>query len=154
MEALRRALWRLGGILVKPRATARALREDEGRHDGLVLGLLYFFGVGTLEVLRGVATARVTANLSGVLMLAAAVGRVLVVPIVVLVACETVLGRARSHRRGLMLVPLVVAVTLAHELAVHGVALPSFGPELVGGGLAVALSWWVRPVLATQEERA
>jgi hypothetical protein len=147
-----RALWRYGGVLVQPRATARALRADEGRHDGLVLGTLYLLGVGTLEVLRGVAMARVMADLGGLLMLVAAVGRGLVAPIVVLVACEVVLGRARSHRRGLMLVPLVVVATLAHEAAAQGLPVRALLPEIVGGLLSVALAWWVRPQLATQEE--
>jgi len=147
-----RALWRYGGMLVQPRATARALRAGEGPHDGLVLGVLYLLGVGTLEVLRGVAMARVTADLGGVLMLVAAVGRVLVAPIVVLVACEVVLGRARSHRRGLMLVPLLVVATLAHEAAAQGLPVRALLPEIVGGLLSVALAWWVRPELATQEE--
>jgi len=152
MRALARALSRYGGILVQPRATARALRPDEGVRDGLWLGVLYLLAVGTLDVLRGVATARATANFSGVVMLLAAVGRVLVVPIVVLVACEAVLGRARAHRRGLMLVPLLLVVAAAAELAVHGVGLPKFGPEIVGAALSVALAWWVRAAVAPQEE--
>lgn len=152
MNSLLRTLGRFGGMLVQPRTTARALRADEGRYDGLWLGLLYLLSVGTMDLLRGVATARVTANFSGMLMLVSALGRVLVVPIVVMVACETVLGRARSHRRGLMLVPLLVAVTLAHELAAHGHALPSLVPEVVGGVLAVALSWWVRPAIAAEAD--
>lgn len=153
MDALWRALQRFGGIMVAPRDTARVLRPDEGRWDGLAIGLLYLAAVGTLEALRGVAAARVTADLGGVLMLLSAVGRVLLVPIVVLVACETVLGRARAHRRALMLVPLLLAVTAAHELAAHGVALPTWVPEITGGVLSVALAWWVRPVIEPQEDR-
>ncbi|MCX4239879.1 hypothetical protein [Paraliomyxa miuraensis] len=154
MSPFLRALWRYGGLLVRPRATVAALEADEGRHDGLVLGLLYLFGVGTLELLRGVAAARVTADLGGLLMLASALGRVLVVPIVVLVACETVLGRVRSHRRGLMLVPLLVVVTVAHELAAHGHALPSLWPEVAGGSLCVGWAWWVRPAVEPEEAEA
>lgn len=152
MHALVRALRRYGGMVVHPRTTARALRADEGAHDGLWLGLLYLLGMGTLEILRGIATARVTANLSGVLMLLAAVGRVLVVPIVVLVACETVLGRARSHRRGLMLVPLLLTVTVAQELALHGLALRAYVPEIVGGLLSLGLALWVRDAVAAEPE--
>jgi hypothetical protein len=154
MNPLLRALWRHGGMLVQPRATARALLADEGRYDGLVLGVLYVACVGMLEVLRGVAMARVTADLGGLLMLAAAVGRVLVAPIVVLVAVETVLGRARAHRRGLMLLPLLAVSALAHEAAAQGWAVRAFVPEIVGGLLGVALAWWVRPELAAQEDPA
>jgi hypothetical protein len=154
MNPLLRALWRYGGLLVQPRATVRALRPDEGRWDGLVLGLLYLLAVGTLEVLRGVAMARVTADLGGLLMLVAAVGRVLVAPIVVLVACETVLGRARSQRRGLMLLPLLVVAALAHEAAAQGLPVRSLVPEVAGGLLSVALAWWVRPAVAPEEGAA
>ncbi len=155
MGSLLRALARYGGILVQPRATARALPDDEGLYDGIWLGVLYLLSVGLLDVLRGVATARVTANLSGLLMLLAAVGRVVVVPIVVLVACETVLGRSRAHRRGLLLVPLLVVVTAAHELSFHGLALRAFVPEIIGGLLCVALALWVRDeVPPVREESA
>lgn len=152
MHSLIRALHRYGGMLVHPRATARALRADEGALDGLWLGLLYLLSVGTLDILRGVATARVTANLSGALMLLAAVGRVLVVPIVVLVVCETVLGRARSYRRGLMLVPLLLTVAVAHELAAQGLALGNYVPEIVGGLLSLGLALWVRDAIAAEPE--
>jgi hypothetical protein len=152
MNPLLRALWRYGGLLGRPRATVAALSPDEGRWDGLVLGLLYFLCVGTLEAMRGVAMARVTADLGGVLMLVSSVGRALVAPIVVLVAGETVLGRARSYRRGLVLLPLVVVAALAHEAAAHGVRVPSLAPEIVGGVLGVALAWWVRPAIAPQED--
>lgn len=151
MSPLLRALWRYGGMLVRPRATARALAADEGRWDGLVLGVLYVLCVGTLELVRGVAMARVTADLGGVLMLAAALGRVLVAPIVVLVACETVLGRARSHRRGLLLLPLLVVAALAHEAEAHGVHVRALVPEIAGGLWCVALAWWVRPAIAAEE---
>lgn len=151
MHSLMRTLWRFGGILVQPRATARAMKADEGRWDGVWLGALYLLSVGTLEILRGVATARVTGNLSGLLMLVAAVGRVALVPIVVLVACETVLGRDRAHRRGLMLVPLLLAVAVEHELAMHGLGLPAFVPEVVGGLASVVLAWVVRDSLAPEE---
>jgi hypothetical protein len=153
MNPLLRALWRYGGMLVRPRATARTLRAGEARWDGLVLGVLYVLCVGTLELLRGVAMARVTADLGGLLMLASALGRLLVAPIVVLVACETVLGRARSCWRGLMLLPLVAVAALAHEAGAHGVQVRALVPEIVGGLLCVALAWWARPELATQEER-
>jgi len=152
MNPLLRALWRYGGMLVQPRVTARALQANEVRWDGFVLGVLYLLCVGTLELLRGVAMARVTADLGGLLMLASALGRVLVAPIVVLVACETVLGRTRSCWRGLMLLPLLVVAALAHEAGAHGVQVRTLVPEIAGGLLCVALAWWVRPELATVEE--
>ena len=154
MSPLLRALWRYGGLLIRPRATARALRADEGRWDGLALGGLYVLCMGTLELLRGVAMARVTADLGGVLMLAAALGRVMVAPIVVLVACETVLGRARSHRRGLLLLPMLVVAALAHEAAAQGWPVRELLPEIAGGLGSIALAWWVKDEIAPQEEPA
>ncbi len=154
MQALPRALYRFGGVLVRPRETVRSLRDDEGIYDGIWLGLLYLLCVGTLDVMSGVATARATANFSGFLMMVASLGRVLVVPIVVLVACETVLGRTRSHRRGLMLVPLLLVVAAGHELAVHGLVLRDFVPEIIGGVLSIALAWRVREAVSPLEEPA
>ncbi len=152
MNPLIRALWRYGGIVVQPRATVRALGPTEGARDGLWLGGLYLLAMGTLEVLRGIATVRATANFSGLMMLLASVGRVLVVPIVVLVACETVLGRTRSHRRGLMLVPLLIAAALGHELTAQGYGLRAFLPEILGGVLSVGLTWWIRGEVEPVEE--
>ncbi|MEM9463199.1 MAG: hypothetical protein AAGF11_54160 [Myxococcota bacterium] len=152
METLTRALRRYGGMVVQPRKTAAGLDPNEGVHDGAWLGGLYLLSIGVLEILRGVATARATANLSGLLMLVTAVGRVLVVPIVVLVACETVLGRSRSYRRGLMLVPLVLVVAAAHELTAQGLSVPNYGPEIVGGVLSIGLAAWVREAIPSLSE--
>ena len=151
MQALLRALARYGGILVRPRATVRALAPHEGQRDALLLGTLYVLGAGLYAIFGGIASLRATANLGGLVALAAAFGRVVVVPLLVIVACETVLGRERAHRRGLMLVPLLVVTMLAHELAVHGVSLRSYLPQIVGGLLSVLLAWWVRKHVPPEE---
>lgn len=154
MNALMRALWRYGGILTQPRATAKALRVDEGASDGLWLGGLYLLSVGTYRLMEGLATLLATANLNGLLMFLAALGRVVVVPILVLVACETVLGRDRAYRRGLLLVPMVLISAVAHELAIHGVGIRAYVPEIIGGLVSVLLAWWVRPQIEAQKELA
>lgn len=154
MSSLTRALWRYGGVLLAPRATVRALRPDEGQRDGLWLGLLYVLAVGTFGLIEAAVTLRATPDLGGLVMLLAAVGRSLVVPILVLVASETILGRRRAYRRGLYLVPLVLIASLAHELGVHGVNLPTFGPAVVGGLAAIALTWWTRREVAEEEVEA
>lgn len=145
MSSVLRALWRYGGILVQPRPTMAALPPSEGLRDGLWLGLLYVLVTGTYGLLQAVATALATANLGGIVMLLGALGRTMVAPILLLVACETILGRRRAYRRGLFLVPLVVAASVAHELGLYGIDLPPFAPEIVGSLAGLALVWWVRP---------
>lgn len=149
-SSVARALGRYGGMLVAPRATVRGLGPDEGLRDGLWLGGLYLLATGTYELLEGAVTLRATANLNGLVMLLSAVVWALLAPMLVLVAGETVLGRDRAHRRGTLLVPLLVVVTLAHELVAHGLRLPAFAPEIVGGLLSVALAWWVRAEVEPQ----
>ncbi|MEM7158063.1 MAG: hypothetical protein AAF799_34800 [Myxococcota bacterium] len=149
-----RALWRYGGILTQPRTTARSLQVDEGAADGIWLGGLYLLSVGTYKLMEGLATLLATTNLNGLLMLLAALGRVVVVPILVLVACETVLGRDRAYRRGILLVPMVLVSSLAHELAIHGIAIRAYVPEIIGGLVSVLLAWWVRPEIEPQKELA
>ena len=41
---------------------------------------------------------------------------------------------------------------LAAKLAAHGLALGSYVPEIVGGGLSVALAWWVRDAVEPAPE--
>lgn len=139
------ALARYGGILAAPRRTAEALSPDEGHHDGVVLAGLIMFAMGSYSILEGVAGIYALRNLGAVVMLLAALGRLLIAPVVVLVAAETLLGRARSYRRGVALVPMLLVMAAAHELRVHGVEIASFVPEIVGGLAGIALAWWIRP---------
>lgn len=151
MTALLQALRRYGGLLLAPRATVRALRPDEGLRDGLWLGGAYLLAMGTFELLEALVTLRATPDLGGLVMLLAAVGRTLVAPILVLVACETVLGRARAHRRGLYLVPLLLVAGLAHEAGVHGLRLPFYVAPVIGAVLAIALAWWTKGEVMPEE---
>lgn len=144
MDALISALHRYGGVIAAPRATVAGLTADEGQRDGLVLGGLYVLTVGTYALMEGIAGIVATRDLNALIMLASTLGRVLVAPILVLVAAETLLGAGRSHRRGLSMVPMLVAAIVVHELSAWGVAVPPYCGELVGGGLGLGLAWWIR----------
>jgi hypothetical protein len=140
-----RALVRWGGILVQPRATVRALGTDEGARDGWWLGALYLVGTSAYALAEALATLVAVRNLGGVLAVAMVLGRGLLPPILVLVVAETVLGRARAHRRGLALVPLVVVGAATHAARQLGhAAIDPVMAAVVAGLLGVGLVWWVR----------
>lgn len=147
VPAIVSALGRFGGVMTAPRATVAALRPDEGRRDGWVLGGLYVFAVATYAIIDSLAAVVRMHDLSAFIMLASTLGRVLVAPVLVLVAAETLLGASRSHRRALSLVPLLAVVTIASELAHAGVKVPMFAPEIVGGVLGLALTWHIRSAI-------
>lgn len=148
------ALYRYGAILIRPRETAAALDPDEGIRDGLWLGVLFVLGGHVYPLMEAVATAWAVRNYSGALMLGAALGRSLVAPILVLVACETILGPGRGYRRGICLVPLVLVSVAAHLLVRVGVPVPgpTWGPAVVGGVASLALALWIRPSVPALDE--
>ncbi len=117
MDAVAQTLRRFGGVITAPRATIERLRDDEGLHDGLVLGLLYVFAVGTFALIESAAGLFATRDFNAVIMLASTLGRLLVAPILVLVAAETLLGSGRGHRRGVALLPMLAVAVIGHELA-------------------------------------
>lgn len=146
--------WRFGAMLLAPRRTASALEPTEGQRDGWALGLLYLFGAHTYPLIEATAGALAVRNLNGFIMLFSALGRALLAPILVLVVAETILGRARAHRRGVCLLPLIVVGTIAHALVQNGTAIPgpSYLPALVGGALGALLAVWIRPVVEPEED--
>ncbi len=136
------ALTRWGGVLVAPRRSVGTLLPAEGRHDAIVLGTLYVLGTSVYPMTVAIATVVSTHS---IVALASGVARVLLTPIVVLVLVETLLGRGRSHRGGLTLLPLVVIGTLAHVAATLGLpTLPGLWPDLVGAVGAAGLALWIR----------
>ena len=152
MEALVSALARYGGVITAPRRTVAALRAGEGERDGLVLGLLYVVAVGTFALIESIAGIVAMRDLGAFVMLASTLGRLAIAPILVLVAAETILGKGRTHRRGLALVPLIAVAVAARELAGLGVDVPMYAPEIVGAVLGLALTWWIRPEIPRQQE--
>lgn len=145
---------RYGGILVQPRATAAELTDGEGRHDGAILSVLYIVGSHLYPLADATANSLATRDFNGLVLLGSAVARVLVPPVLILMVAEALLGRGRSHRRGLSLVPLVVVTALAHLAKQNGVGLggPSYLPEIVGGVLGVALAWHIKPAVEPTDE--
>jgi hypothetical protein len=147
------ALARWGGVLVAPRTTVAALPEQEGQRDGLWLGLLYVVGTSLYQLAEGVATLYAVRNYSGLLAVASILGRALLAPILTLVVAETILGKERSHRRGLSLVPLVVVGSVVHMARQMGHSLPlsELGAAVAGAVLGVGLVAWIRPVVPPEQ---
>ena len=147
MDSVASALRRYGGVMVAPRQAVARLRRGEGRYDGVILGLLYVFAVGSYDLIEGVAGLVATRDLGGLLMVASAAGRLALPPVLLLVAAETLLGESRAHRRGLALLPLLAVGVVAHELVWLGVKAPNFAPELLGALGGLLLTWRIRPAV-------
>jgi len=152
MEPVASALRRYGGVLVAPRHAVAGLRRDEGRHDGLILGLLYAFAVGSYGLIEAMAGLVATRDLGGLMMLASAAGRLALPPVLLVVAAETLLGERRAHRRALALLPLLAVGVIAHELPWLGVKVPAFAPEVLGAVLGLVLVWRIRPAIEPDPE--
>ncbi|MBL4683615.1 MAG: hypothetical protein JKY37_03410 [Nannocystaceae bacterium] len=147
MDALTSMLRRFGGVITAPRRTIAALDPEVGHRDGLILGSLYVFAVGTFALIESAASIAATRDFNALIMLASTLGRLGVPPILILVAAETLLGSSRSYRRGLALVPLVMLAVISHELAAAGIQLPSYSAEVAGGILGLLLTIRFRPVV-------
>jgi thiol-disulfide isomerase/thioredoxin len=145
LQALARFVSRVGGILVRPRATVSSLDPDEGRRDGLWLGLLYLIGGHVHPLLEGVATLVAVRNWGGVMRVFSGLG-VLLAPILASIVAETILGPERRQRAGLCLAALVAVSVAAHGAGWLGVALPVPGWVVapVGVAASVWLAIWLR----------
>jgi hypothetical protein len=147
-----RALARYGGALVAPRATVAALPPDEGARDGVWLGLAYLLVTGVSPFIEGLANLNATRNFNGAMMVLAALGRSLIVPIVALVIVETILGAGRAHRRGLALMPAVVVVLALRHVPWRALSPWPFVPEALAIVAAIGWAVWMRPAIAPVEE--
>jgi L-lactate permease len=145
---------RFGGWLVRPRAHAATIHPDDGRWDAVVLGVLYAVGTSVYPIVEAVAALLAVRDFGGLLAFATALGRVVIAPLLVLVAVETVLGPARSYQRAAGLLPLVIVGTAAHAARQFGWSVPggAFAPDIVGGLLGIALAWWIRDAIAPVKE--
>ncbi len=155
MNTVLQTLARYGGVLVQPRATLAALSIDEGRWDGVVLGVAYLAGSQLLRLAQGLAGLAATQDFNGLLVLAQALGRGLLPPILVLFIIESLLAPEQNYRRGVYLLPLVVVAALARLLTIVGVIggagaalqVPSYAPEILGAVLCAVLVLRTRSVV-------
>lgn len=152
------AAWlsRQAGVLAAPRTTLAALRPDEGARDSgwaLVAWLLATAVFDLVEVVARVAALR---TLGATLLAVADVAIALLPPYVATFAIELVLGRARAHRAGTLLAPMIAVGAALHLGAALGLWLPRWGwlPPLLAGVVAVAFAAWVRPAIAPRTERS
>jgi hypothetical protein len=137
-----------------------------GRWDAAAMVTLYTLGCGVPTLGDGLASLVALGIKTGGFTLLAAAARVLLAPVLVMVAIESLLGNDRGHRRGYFLVPFVAVAVLGHRLEGMGIAigralggglLGGLWPELLGGALAMLAAWSARdavsPVPQVAEER-
>ncbi len=151
------AVGRWGTALLGPRRYASAAEPTVGQRDALWIGALFVVGTALYPVAEAVATLWATRNPNGALMLASALGRALLAPIITLVVAGTILGDTRRHQRALGLLPLLILGTTAHALQQMGtpVSVPMFAPEIAGAVLGAGLAFWIRPAVVPHgEERS
>ena len=155
MTTVVQTLARYGGVLVRPRATLAELSLEEGRWDGVVLGLAYLASSQTLGLARGLAGLVATKDFNGLLVFAQALGRGLLPPILALFIIESLLAPEQNYRRGVYLLPLVLMAALARLLTIAGViggagaalSLPAYAPEIAGAILCAVLVLRTRSVV-------
>jgi hypothetical protein len=146
---------RWGGWLVRPRVHAATVRPGDARRDVIALALLYAIGTSVYPMVEAFASLWAIRDVNALLPFAAEIGRIVLAPLLVLVAVETVLGSARSYQRAAGLLPLVIVGTAAHAARQLGWSIPggAYVPDIVGGLLGVGLAWWIRESIV-EEERA
>lgn len=163
MSSMRGALQRFGGILIRPKATLKALGANqgrwegrwEGRWDGWLLAALFVLGSQVERLTETVARFEVFRSL---LLLANGLALALLTPLLVGLLVESVVGAARRHMRHLPLVALVLLATIGNLLRQQNITLPGphYLPEMLGSAWAVGLALWIRkrmPAL-TESERS
>ena len=148
------ALGRIGGYLLGPRAHAAVVEPGAGRWDAVLLGALYAVGTSIYPIAESLASLWAVRNWGGVVTVAAALGRALIAPVLLLVIVETVLGSTRAYQRAAGLLPLVLVATAAHAARQMGWALPGgpYMPEILGGLLGVGLAFWIKPAIVPERE--
>lgn len=165
MTTVVQTLARYGGVLVRPRATLAELSLEEGRWDGVVLGLAYLASSQLLGLARGLAGLVATQDFNGVLVFGQALGRGLLPPILVLFIIESLLAPEQNYRRGVYLLPLVLLAALARLLTIAGMigsagaalSFPPYAPEIAGAILCAVLVLRTRGVVPpepSEEEEA
>ncbi len=148
-NSLGEALDRWGAFLLQPRATLASLAPDAGRHDGWWLGMLYVLGSQLVPLGQALKSASVMMNGSAMLSLASQFGRILLPPMLLILAVEFMLGNARAYRSSLFLLPLVLcgaAANLARHAGVGVIADST--PIFVAGAWALFLAMSSRSAIA------
>jgi thiol-disulfide isomerase/thioredoxin len=142
-EAMKKLLERIGGILIRPRATLLGLPADQGRHDGWWLVALFVLGSQIDRLIGAAARFEV---FQSVLLLFNAVALAVLTPILVGFMVEGVVGGSRIRYRHLPVVALVLLATLGNLLRQQGVSLPGprYFPEMLGAVWALGLALWIR----------
>lgn len=146
MSALRAALDRFGGILVRPRATLEALGPGEGRRDWWVLAGLFVLGSQIEHLTEAIARYQAFRSFW---LLVNGFALALLTPLLVGLLVESIVGAGRSRYRYLPLVALVLVATVANLLRQQGVVIPGprYLPEMIGALWAAGLGVWIRKAM-------
>jgi hypothetical protein len=149
-------LARTGGMLLRPRRTVAALRDEEGEHDGRWLGALWVVAAHGWDLVELCARARALRGWDLALGVVGGIGMVVLAPVLALVACDAVLGPERQHRGGACLVAMVAVAALWNALALVGVDMPAMSLTIEAGvaASAAALAVWIRPAVPPRKEAA
>ncbi|MBC8073873.1 MAG: hypothetical protein IAG13_36480 [Deltaproteobacteria bacterium] len=141
---------RQGGMLIAPRQTVAALGPDEGARDGTWAVLVYMLAMHVADVIAAIAKLVALRDIGVV----ADVAMGLVVPFMTTFAVELALGKARAHRAGVCLAPMLLVAASLHLLDVGGViGWPMrWLPGVIAGLCAVAFAVWLRPSITPRKE--
>ncbi len=154
LGSLTAALRRFGGVLVQPAATIEALRaspESVGRWDGWLLVALYVIGS---QIERLVETIERFQVFRSVLLLFNGLALALLIPIMVWLLVEGLVGTQRARFRHLPLAALVLTATIGNLLRQSGIGWPGpvYLPEIIGALWAAAIAIWIRKEIPAEPE--
>jgi hypothetical protein len=154
MSAMRSALERWGGILVVPRRTLAALRDDPpgvGRFDAWWLMGMYVAGSQIQRLTEAVAKFEVIGSYP---MLFNAIAIALLAPVMVALLVEGLVGANRARFRNLPIAALVFVATIGTLLRSLHVDLPgpTYLPEMLGTSWAAALAIVIRKSMPAESE--
>ncbi len=136
---------RLGGMLVAPRRTVAALDPDTGARDGTWTVLAYVVAGKVDAIVAAIARVVRLGSADALLMSAAELGISLLPPVAATFVAELVLGRARGHRAGVTLAPLVGLAAFGSFVSAAGWRLqPTWIGDALGVAAALGLAWWIR----------
>jgi thiol-disulfide isomerase/thioredoxin len=144
---------RLGGMLVAPRRTVAALEPSAGARDGTWAVLAYVVAGKVDAIVAALARVVRLGSADALLMSVADLGLSLLPPVAATFVAELVLGRARGHRAGLTLAPLVGVAAFGSFVAAVGWRFePSWIGDALGVAAALGVALWIRPAVPTEKD--
>jgi thiol-disulfide isomerase/thioredoxin len=136
---------RQGGMLLAPRRTVAALGPDDGARDGTWAVLAYLVAGRLDQIVAALARIVRLGSFDALLMSLADIGISLLPPIAATFLAELVLGRARGHRAGSTLAPLIILAAVGSFVHVAGWRFdPPWLIDAIGVAAVLGLALWIR----------